>query len=99
ALLAPWRLGVRREPIERALELGAQLPGGVALPVVEADAVAKAEAGQEVVAVQRNRGRERLHRPRPVSGRADERPEAGDVHRIGLDLEAHGGPADGDPAA
>jgi hypothetical protein len=92
------RLERRDEAVERPLQLGAQHPRSVALPVVEADAVAQAEARQEVVAVKRHRGRERLHRRRPLSGRGGQVAEPGDVHDARLGVEGHGGAGDGHPA-
>jgi hypothetical protein len=53
------------EAAERRAELAAQFSGRRLLPAVELDAVAQAESGQQVVAVQRDRLRE----PRYLLGR------------------------------
>ena len=92
------RLERRHEPVEGALELRSQLSGGVALPVVEADAVAEPEAGEQVVAVERHGGGERGDRARAVAGTGHEPAEPADVDRIRLGVEPHRRAADRDPA-
>ena len=91
------RLERVHEPVERPLELRPQLSGRIPLPVVEADAVAQPEPGQKVVAVKGGGRRQPVHGRRPVPGGCDQRPEPGDVHRVGLHLEHDGRPADRDP--
>ena len=48
------RSATTREPLQRTSQLLAQALGLEELPVVEGDAVAQAETGHEIVAVQRN---------------------------------------------
>ncbi len=82
------------QPVEGELQLGPQLRRGGPLPVVEDDAVAQAEPGQEVVAVQGDGARQRLDRPPPLPGRRGQRAEPADVHRVVVDVQPSGGAVD-----
>ena len=87
------------EPIERRGELAAQLGGHQPLPAVELDAIAQREAGEQIVAMQRDRARERSDLVRSAHGCREECPEARDVD-VGIrGSERDGRPVDAQPVS
>ena len=85
----PGRGQLGGQPVERDLEFAAQPGGRVALPVVEAGAVAQPKPGQQVAAVQRHRLAQRADRGRSRRCRGHQPPEAVDVDRVVVELQPH----------
>ena len=86
------------QPVECGLELGSQLPRGCAVPVVPRDAVAQAEAGQQLAAVQRDRPFQRSDRRFAPSSGGHQPPEPSHVDAFRIRLERDRRAIDGQPA-
>ncbi len=72
-----------RQARECRCEFPLQDPGGGLLPAVKGDAVAQAEAGQEIVSIQPDRGAQSVDLAGTAHGHCRELAEAADVDRLG----------------